>query len=431
MQASRASLVLRSDGGSLMHQSLARLVLALSGTALTLSAIGCGDGQPEGCNQYVLPSDDDTTTVREAIVLLEDNQTFCFGPGTYHFTAELAFSRLDGVTVMGTGTTPADVVLDFAQQDAGAKGLNFTAMNDLTVENMTVLDAAADNIFVTTSVGLILRDLVSGWVARPMNARGRYAIYPVSSTNVLVERVEAFGSSDAGIYVGQATNCIVRNSLAHDNVAGIEIENSINCEVLDSVARDNTGGILVFELPGLPTLGFGTRIANNTITNNNLANFAEEGTIVSLLPAGTAMMLLAANDVDIDGNTVTGNGTTGALIISYDTAAAAGAPSTSDPGYDTETENIWIHGNTFTGNGTMPDPNHDAVRLILASGGVTTLEDLIWDGDFATDDDAMTLCIDGTATFRNIDAAGGFATPSTDRTPHDCTGTARPPVVLE
>lgn len=417
-----------------MHQSLARLVLALSGAALTLAATACGDGRPAGCDHYVLPSTDgdDDGTVREAIVLLEDNQTFCFAPGTYHFTDELAFSRLDGVTVRGTGTTPADVVLDFAGQDAGAKGLNFTAMNTLTVENMTVLDAAADNIFVTTSVGLILRDLVSGWITRPMNARGRYAIYPVSSTNVLVERVEAFGSSDAGIYVGQATNCIVRDSLAYGNVAGIEIENSINCEVVDSEARDNTGGILVFELPGLPTHGFGTRIANNRVTNNNLANFAEEGTIVSLLPAGTGMMLLAANDVDIDSNTVTGNGTTGALIISYDTATAAGAATPSDPDYDTETENIWIHGNTFTGNGTNPDDMHDAVRLILASGGgLTALEDLVWDGDFAAGDDAMTLCIEGTATFRNIDSAGGFATPTTDRTPHDCTGTARPPVVLE
>jgi parallel beta-helix repeat protein len=414
-----------------MHHSLARLVLALSGAALTFAATGCGDGRPAGCDHYVLPSVDDDDTVREAIVLLEDEQTFCFGPGTYHFTDELAFSMLDGVTVRGTGTTPADVVLDFARQEAGAKGLNFTAMDDLTVENMTVLDAAADNIFVTTSIGLTLRDLVSGWMTRPMNARGRYAIYPVSSTNVLVDNVEAFGSSDAGIYVGQATNCIVRNSLAYGNVAGIEIENSINCEVVDSEARDNTGGILVFELPGLPTHGFGTRIANNTITNNNLANFAEEGTIVSLLPAGTGLMLLAANDVDIADNTITGNVTTGALIISYDTAAAAGAPSTSDPGYDTETESIWVHGNTFTDNGTLPDPDHDAVRLIVSTGMVDELEDLIWDGDFAEGDDAMTLCIEGTASFRNIDAAGGFSTPNTIRTPHDCTGTARAAVVFE
>ncbi len=252
-----------------MHRSLARLVLALTGAALTLATAACGDGRPAGCDQYVLPSDDDTTTVREAIVELEDGQTFCFAPGTYRFTDELAFSMLDGVTVRGSGAAPADVVLDFSGQEAGAKGLNFTAMDDLTIENMTVLDASADNIFVTTSNGLTMRDLVSGWVTRPMSARGRYAIYPVSSRNVLVERVEAFGSSDAGIYVGQATNCIVRDSLAHDNVAGIEIENSINCEVVNSEARDNTGGILVFELPGLPLSGAGTRLANNTIVNNN------------------------------------------------------------------------------------------------------------------------------------------------------------------
>ncbi len=135
--------------------------------------------------------------------------------------------------------------------------------------------------------------------------------------------------------------------------------------------------------------------------------------------------------MDIADNTVTGNGTTGALIVSYDTAAAAGAPSPSDPDYDTETESIWIHGNTFSGNGASPDPVHGAVQLILGAGMVTTLEDLVWDGDIADGDTAETLCIEGDATYRNIDAPGSFESPSTDRSAHACTGTSRAAVVFE
>jgi parallel beta-helix repeat protein len=403
-------------------------ILALTG----ILATACGSSPPAGCDVYVLPggAGDDHAAVQAAIVGLEAGQTLCFGPGTFGFSDELTFSGLDGITVRGTGSAPGDVVLDFAAQTAGAKGMSFTGMDDLTVENLTVLDAPGDNLFVTGSTNLTLRDLVSGWESRPMDARGRYALYPVQSTNVLVENVEAYGSSDAGIYVGQATNCIVRDSLAHDNVAGIEIENSLNCDVLNNVARDNTGGILVFDLPGLPLRGMGTSLRGNTIENNDLTNFAEPGTIVSFLPPGTGIMLLAANVVEIEGNTITGNDTTGALVIGYNTAEAAGAGAPMDAGYDPFTEEVWFHGNTFSDNGRMPTMESDAVALVLGAAGTTTLEDVLWDGDLAEGDTEMTLCIEGDATFRDIDFPGGLGMQSTDIAPHRCMGTARPPVMF-
>ena len=42
-----------------------------------------------------------------------------------------------------------------------------------------------------------------------------------------IEHCIAIGASDAGIYVGQSNNIIVRNCEVFQNVAGIEIENSI------------------------------------------------------------------------------------------------------------------------------------------------------------------------------------------------------------
>ncbi|MCP5972769.1 right-handed parallel beta-helix repeat-containing protein, partial [Klebsiella pneumoniae] len=75
------------------------------------------------------------------------------------------------------------------------------------------------------------------------------------SENVLIDSVLVIGASDAGIYVGQSRNIIVRDSIARFNVAGIEIENSFNADVHDNVATKNTGGILVFDLPNLPQQG--------------------------------------------------------------------------------------------------------------------------------------------------------------------------------
>lgn len=70
-------------------------------------------------------------------------------------------------------------------------------------------------------------------------------------TNVLIEGCTAIGASDAGIYVGQSKNIIVRNSRAYHNVAGIEIENSLMADVYDNESTENTGGVLVFDLPDL------------------------------------------------------------------------------------------------------------------------------------------------------------------------------------
>ena len=95
-------------------------------------------------------------------------------------------------------------------------------------------------------------------------------MYPVQCQNVLIDGCEAIGASDAGIYVGQSHEIIVRNSRAYRNVAGIEIENSTMADVYNNIAEGNTGGILVFDLPGLIKKGGGNvRVYNNKIRNNN------------------------------------------------------------------------------------------------------------------------------------------------------------------
>src|SRR6185369_12957100 len=87
------------------------------------------------------------------------------------------------------------------------------------------------------------------------------------------------GASDAGIYVGQSTQIVLRDNRAEMNVAGIEIENSTYADVYNNTATNNTGGILVFNLPGLPVKdGRKTRVYSNHIHDNNTDNFAPRAT---------------------------------------------------------------------------------------------------------------------------------------------------------
>ena len=396
----------------------------LTAAALGLFAVGCTE---DGCTIRVAAGSDDHATIQGAFEMIQDGGVICISPGTYNLSDPVEIRGLTGVTVRGTGATASDVVLDFATQDVGSKGLTATSMTDFTIEHLTILDAPGDDLFITGSTGVTIRDVRAGWVTRPAAMRGKYAIYPVSSTDVLIEDSEAFGSSDAGIYVGQVTNCIVRNSRAYGNVAGIEIENSVNCEVYGNIAENNTGGILVFELPGLPMTGSGTLIHDNMIVDNNLANFAESGTIVSYLPQGTGMMILAANDVEIRGNTISGHGSVGILAISFTTAIEAGVPDPMDPTYDPYLDGLWIHDNTFTGNGMDPSPG--PVAAVLGGCMISMLNDVVWDTVVNPMPIENPFCMTGGGTFQAADLPR-FEMCSQDLAPYACSRTPRPETQL-
>ncbi len=178
-------------------------------------------------------------------------------------------------------------------QEEGAEGLKIANGVSIIIENFTIENAKGDNIKVTDTRGITIRNVKSQWTGTPEESNGAYAFYPVLSSNVLVENCIAIGASDAGIYVGQSDSVIIRNNEAYYNVAGIESENSRWVEIYGNHAHDNTGGILVFDLPGLTQYGHTTRVFSNNIHENNFRNFAPKGNVVATVPPGTGVMLLA------------------------------------------------------------------------------------------------------------------------------------------
>ena len=130
-------------------------------------------------------------------------------------------------------------VLSFKNQAQGAEGLLVNADN-FTIENLAIEDTVGDAIKINESDNVVIRNVRTEWTGGPLTTNGAYGIYPVQSSNILIDGAVAIGASDAGIYVGQSTQIIVRNSRAEYNVAGIEIENSTFADVYDNVATNNT-----------------------------------------------------------------------------------------------------------------------------------------------------------------------------------------------
>ena len=184
------------------------------------------------------------------------------------------------------------------------------------------------------------------------------------SNDVLLDNVIALGASDAGIYVGQSNDIIVKNSEALFNVAGFEIENSDDADMFDNVAHCNTGGFLTFDLPGLNQYGDETRAFDNYSGYNNTPNFAPGG-VVSGVPQGVGMLQLGYDEVEVFDNTIEFNRTVGFVAASHE--LLDGNIDNPDKRMDLYPEGIYVHDNTFTTNGTSPQPPEEGV-IICAPG---------------------------------------------------------------
>ncbi|MBK80804.1 MAG: hypothetical protein CMQ43_07815 [Gammaproteobacteria bacterium] len=349
--------------------------------------------------------------------------------GTHAFTRSVTLNT-DGVTIRGAGMD--DSVLSFAGQIAGAEGLLVNA-SDFTIEDLAIEDTVGDALKVNEGRNIVIRRVRTEWTNGPDTENGAYGIYPVQTENVLVDGVVAIGASDAGIYVGQSRNVVVKNSRAEYNVAGIEIENTVHADVFDNVARNNTGGVLVFNMPDLPQLGHSTRVFDNDITGNNTANFGAPGSAVASVPAGTGIIINSNDKVEIFNNRVGDNKTANVLISSAFSAAYSGERETAAD-FDPYPEAIFIYDNSFGEAGSAPDREElDALRVGLF-GETGSLPDIVWDGiaNPERNADVAAICIaDEGAGFVNVDAANGYASPSTDLAPHACSHEKLPPVSLE
>ena len=250
------------------------------------------------------------------LIMVDDGGTIDLEEGKFTIDGTLSMEGKKHVTIRGKGI--GKTILSYKGQQSGAEGIRITNAEDITLEDLSIEDAKGDCIKTMDVKGITFRRVWAGWTGKMSEKNGSYALYPVMCEKVLIEECTARGASDAGIYVGQSRNIIVRNCKAYENVAGIEIENSWDAEIYNNEAYNNTGGILVFDLPDLKLKkGGNCKVYNNVVRDNNAVNFAPKGNIVGKVPQGTGILLLASTNVDVYGNKVINNRTVPTGVISY------------------------------------------------------------------------------------------------------------------
>ena len=340
--------------------------------------------------------------------------------GTYALNRSLSLTR-SGVTIRGAGMDKT--ILSFAKATSGAEGLLVTG-DDFTLQDLALEDTKGDALKINGTKNAVMRRVRAEWTGGPSTKNGAYGLYPVQVTNVLIEDSVVKGASDAGIYVGQSDNIIVRNNRVEGNVAGIEIENSNNADVYGNTATGNTGGILVFNMPNLPMPGSSTRVFRNTVSANNHDNFGAKGSAVSSVPPGSGVIVNSNDKVEIFDNDIADNQTGNVIIASYystgfdtkDGIAAAYDPYPSD---------IYVTGNRFSGGGN--DPADLYKPLMALAGG--SLPAVLWDGFVDPKAGDPHICVqNGDAKTLNVDGPGKFANARID-TKVDCAPAARLPEI--
>jgi parallel beta-helix repeat protein len=333
--------------------------------AATLAAFFLVGGAAEARTWRVEPGPNAQTELQRALIEAKPGDIVRLAAGRFALTAGLSLD-VDRVTIRGEGQDRS--ILDFTGQRQGAEGLLVTS-NRVTLREFAVENAKGDAIKARGCDQITFFRVRAEWTRGPHPENGAYGLYPVSCTNVLIEEAIARGASDAGIYVGQSRNIIVRNSRAELNVAGIEIENSINADVHDNVATRNTAGLLVFDLPGLPqTGGHSVRVFKNQLIGNNTPNFAPAGNIVASVPAGTGLLVMANRNVHVFDNEIGDNGTVNVALVAYRLEIA-------DANYNPLPRDIVIRENRFGRTGFAPAGD----LAQLARGGIA-LPDVLWDG---------------------------------------------------
>lgn len=401
------------------------LILLIASLA-SCQSVTRGTGQGDGHN-WLKPSENDQELIQSALLNVQPGDTIFLGEGIFQFTNTVSLDGIEHVTMLGKGMNKT--VFSFKDQTEGAEGLRVTA-NHFTIQDMAIENPKGDGIKVQGADGVVFRRLRVEWTNKADSTNGAYGLYPVSSKNILMEECVAIGASDAGIYLGQSENGIIRNNVVKENVAGIEIENTLNAECYGNLVTNNTAGILVFDLPDLPKKNGGyIRVYNNEVTDNNFPNFSSLGISVSMLPSGVGLLFMACKHVEAYGNQVVNNQSVGTIICNLDQMGR----KTQDSLYNKYPSAIYIHDNYYERSQVVPDTSRSLGKM-LYSLFETNLPIIFFDGyqDPALMADGGVVPSDQSICVVNNENASFYnmATKSTDMSVHNCTQQSLSPVQL-
>ncbi len=358
-----------------MKKSINLLGLGLA-MIIALFFFSCKKESPQNLQDTLLPSNDPANlknaksadyvvhsggSIQAVVDAAKPGAVINIEPGTYY---EDVTVNKPGIKLIGLGKKGQEVII----QNPGGEENGITVNDNgdgFELTNVTVKNFKENGVYLSHVDHFLLSHVTT------IN-NGEYGLFPVFSSNGVIENCISTGHTDTGIYVGQSTNVVVNSNDAFANVNGIEIENCSHIEATKNNSYNNVCGILVVLLPGL-TVKSSTDITltKNDVHDNNHVNFAVPGGgFEAFVPSGSGILIVGTDQTTAKNNTVTGNHFTGiATVSTLVLGLIAGIPPAAFADIEPNPDGTRIEKNDLSNNGT-------AVPAGLPFPGV----DLLWDG---------------------------------------------------
>ncbi|MBO9524293.1 MAG: right-handed parallel beta-helix repeat-containing protein [Nocardioidaceae bacterium] len=240
----------------------------------------------------------------------------------------------------GSGVSADDVVVeagDTAAGDGGPSaaghkkdvGVFVDRADGFVLRNMKIRHAREHGIYVLETDGYVLEQFKTFY-------NGAYGVLTFVGDHGLVQRCEAAGSGDSGLYPGSGAPTLVNRDKSfypeartsqtfqfcdmHHNTGGFSGTNSHGTLVQNNNFYDNALGFTtdVFTAAGHP--GFpqeGNIVQNNNFYSNNFNPFAAGSEVVPFIPApvGTGLWLAGGNSNVVRGNSFWDNWRRGLMLF--------------------------------------------------------------------------------------------------------------------
>ena len=278
-------------------------------------------------------------TIEGAVAAAEPGTRIEIAPGRYTVSEQVEVDLHDddelphGVTIVGMGADPSDVVVDVAlvpQQGAADAVFHvtgaFVTMTNLTVDASNVSGAGA-GIHLDGANQAALSDVVvdgGDWARDGVRLTG--------ASGAGLDRVVVGGVLRAGIRIEPCAACGVRIGHADlsGGLVGVLAGGARGVVVRDSLIRGNAAGVIARQENGrLSTV----QVSGNQITDNDLREGLPAATDADRrLATGAGVWLDGDTDSEVTGNMIAGG--------TFGVAVSGGA------------RDVTVSDNTLTGNGT-------------------------------------------------------------------------------